>query len=183
MWIAGMMLVWGSYDLIQSFLPLHLRAGGVALWTYGSILAINAFVCVVVQLPLSRLLRVGPIGPSAGLSKLLFIVGFLGFAFLRSPAALMIVMFALSLGEVWGSAVQNRYLPEHAPPELLGRYMGLSMASELGRAVVAPAAGFLMQAAGGEAVFVMAAALSGAGGFLLYRAGRAQDEHAGSTAC
>ncbi|TFG82850.1 MAG: MFS transporter, partial [Spirochaetales bacterium] len=46
-WIAGMMLVWGSYDLIQSFLPLHLRAGGVALWTYGSILAINAFVCVV----------------------------------------------------------------------------------------------------------------------------------------
>ena len=174
-WTGGMTLIWGAYDLIQSFLPLHFRASGVPLWAYGMILLVNAFVCVAAQLPVSRLLRAGPIAPSAGWSKAAFVAGFLGFAFLRSPALLVASMLVLSLGEVWGSAVQVRYIPEHARPALLGRYMGLSMASELGRAVAAPAAGFLMGAAGGEAVFLMAAAFSAGGGALLYVSGRAQD--------
>ncbi len=84
-------------------------------------------------------------------------------------------MLVLSLGEVWGSAVQVRYIPEHARPALLGRYMGLSMVSELGRGIAAPAAGFLKGAAGGEAVFLMAAAFSLGGGVLLYVSGKAQD--------
>ena len=175
-WTAGMTLVWGAYDLIQSFLPLHLRDNGVPLWTYGTILSINAFICVVAQLPASRALRVAPIAPSAAWSKLAFATGFIGFALLRSPAALMLSMIILSIGEVWGSAVQVRYIPEHARPSLMGRYMGLSMISELGRAVAAPAAGFLMGATGGEAVFLMAAGLATGGGVLLFLAGKAQDK-------
>jgi MFS family permease len=174
-WTAGMTLNWGAYDLIQSFLPLHLRAQGIPLWTYGSILATNALICVACQLPVSRLLRTAPIAPAAGWSKLAFMTGFLGFAFLRSPVLLTAAMLVLSLGEVWGSAVQVRFIPEHARPNLLGRYMGLSMVSELGRAIVAPTAGFIMAATGGQAVFVMAAGLSIAGGLLLYLAGHAQD--------
>ncbi len=177
-WTGGMTLVWGAYDLIQSFLPLHLRALGIPLWTYGTLLSVNAFICVTVQLPLSRLLRVAPIGTSAGMSKAAFLAGFLGFAFLRSPILLLASMLVLSLGEVWGSAVQVRYIPEHARPALLGRYMGLSMVSELGRAIAAPAAGFLMGAAGGEAVFLMAAVFSAGGGALLYVSGKAQDGRA-----
>ncbi len=99
-----MTLVWGAYDLIQSFLPLHFRENGTDLWTYGAILSMNAFICVTVQLPLSRRLRVSPI---------------------------------------------------------------------------APAAGFLMGAAGGEAVFLMAAAFSVGGGALLHVAGKAQDRRKG----
>jgi MFS family permease len=175
-WTAGMTLIWGAYDLIQSFLPLHLRDNGIPLWTYGTMLTINAFICVVAQLPASRALRVAPIAPSAAWSKLAFAVGFLGFAFLGSPVALMMSMVILSFGEVWGSAVQPRYIPEHARPSLMGRYMGLSTVSELGRAAAAPVAGFLMSAAGGEAVFIMAACLAGAGGVLLYLAGKAQDQ-------
>ncbi len=175
-WTAGMTLVWGAYDLIQSFLPLHFRETGTDLWIYGAVLSLNAFVCVTAQLPLSRLLRVSPIAPSASWSKAAFAAGFLGFAFLRSPALLLASMLVLSLGEVWGSAVQVRYIPEHARPALLGRYLGLSMVSELGRAVAAPAAGFLMGAAGGMAVFLMAAAFSVGGGALLYVSGKAQDD-------
>ena len=174
-WTAGMTLVWGSYDLIQSFLPLHLRDNSVPLWTYGTMLTINAVICVVAQLPASRALRVAPLAPSAAWSKLAFAIGFLGFAFFRSPAALLPAMVILSLGEVWGSAVQVRYIPEHVRPSLMGRYMGLSMVSELGRAAAAPAAGFLMSAAGGEAVFIMAAGLAATGGVLLFLAGKAQD--------
>jgi MFS family permease len=174
-WIAGMTMVWGAYDLIQSFLPLHIRDGGVALWAYSAVLTTNALVCVFAQLPVSRALRTAPFAPAAGLSKLPFALGFLGFAFFRSPALLILSMLMLSLGEVWGSAVQVRYIPEHARPEFLGRYMGLSMVSELGRAVCAPAAGLLMGRFGGEAVFLMAAALSLGGGALLYLAGKAQD--------
>jgi MFS family permease len=179
-WIAGMTMVWGAYDLIQSFLPLHIRDTGVALWAYSAVLTTNALVCVFVQLPVSRALRAAPFAWTASLSKLPFALGFLGFAFFRSPALLILSMITLSLGEVWGSAVQVRYIPEHARPELLGRYMGLSMVSELGRAVCAPAAGLLMGRFGGEAVFIMAAALSLGGGVLLYLAGKAQDGRRGS---
>jgi MFS family permease len=175
-WTAGMTLVWGAYDLIQSFLPLHLRDNGIPLWTYGAMLTINAFICVTAQLPASRALRVAPIAPSAAWSKLAFATGFLGFAFLRHPAALIPAMIILSFGEVWGSAVQARYIPEHARPSLMGRYMGLSTVSELGRAAAAPVAGFMMGAAGGEAVFIMAAVLAMAGGALLYLSGKAQDQ-------
>lgn len=174
-WTLGMTLVWGAYDLIQSFLPLHLRDSGVTLWAYGAVLTTNALICVFVQLPVSRLLRTAPFAPHASYSKLLFALGFLGFAFLRQPYLIVAAMLVLSLGEVWGSAVQVRYVPEHARPELLGRYMGLSMASELGRAVCAPVAGFLMAARGGASVFVMAAGLALGGGALLYLAGSWQD--------
>lgn len=175
-WTVGMMFVWGAYDLIQSFLPLHFQSNNVALWTYGSILTTNALVCVFLQLPVSRALRQARFAPHAGLSKLLMLAGFLGFAFLRQPHWLIMAMFVLSLGEVWGSAVQVRYVPEHARPALLGRYMGLSMVSELGRAIGAPAAGFLMAASGGESVFVMAAGMVALGGVLLYASGRQQDK-------
>ncbi len=175
-WTAGMTLIWGAYDLIQSFLPLHFRDSGIPLEAYSAVLATNAFVCVFFQLPFSRVLRVAPIGFSAGFSKILFVAGFAGFAFLRSPLLLAGAMFVLAIGEVWGSAVQTRYIPEHARPALMGRYMGLSMVSELGRAVVAPSAGFLMEAAGGSSVFIMAAGLSFAGGTLLYISGKAHDK-------
>jgi MFS family permease len=182
LWTAGMTLIWGAYDLIQSFLPLHFNASGVPLWVYGSALTTNALVCVFAQLPASRLLRVARIGPSAGASKLAFAVGFVGFAVFRSPAAIVAAMLVLSLGEVWGSAVQTRFVPEHVDPRLMGRYLGLSVVSELGRAVVAPAAGFLMAAAGGTPVFLGAAGLSIAGGALLYHAGAAHDRLKAKTA-
>ncbi|HQO66728.1 MAG TPA: MFS transporter, partial [Spirochaetales bacterium] len=41
LWTFGMMLVWGAYDLIQSFLPLHLTEAGVPLWVYGSALTVT----------------------------------------------------------------------------------------------------------------------------------------------
>jgi hypothetical protein len=135
----------------------------------------NALICVFAQLPASRRLRVSNIGFSAGASKLAFAAGFLGFAFFRSPAAIIMAMMVLSLGEVWGSAVQTRFVPEHVNPKFMGRYLGLSVVSELGQAIVAPAAGFMMAALGGESVFIGAAVLSAASGVLLYLAGSAQD--------
>ncbi len=177
-WTAGMALVWGAYDLIQSFLPLHLRESGQPLSTYGAVLFANATVCVLGQLPLSRLLRTAPIAPSAGFSKLAYAAGFLGFAFLPFPVTAVLAMLVLSTGEIWGSAVQSRFVPEHAKPVLLGRYQGLSVASELGRAVVAPVAGLLMQRYGSRAVFVAAAAVSIAGGLVLHLAGAAHDRAA-----
>jgi len=175
LWMAGMSLTWGAYGLIQDWLGVFLKEGGQEGWVYAGILFVNSLVCVFGQLPASRLLRVARIGPPAGLSKLAFAAGFLGFAFLGSPVPLLLSMFTLSVGEIWGSAVQSRFVPEHARPELLGRYMGLTTVSELGRALVSAVAGFLMQAAGGRAVFVMAAGVSLAGGALMWLAGAAHD--------
>lgn len=167
LWTFGMALVVGAYDLIQSFLPLHLEDRGVPLAAYGSVLAANAFVCVFAQLPASRVLRSARIAPVAFASKLGMAAGFVAFAWLRSPAALVAAMLAFSVAEVCGAAVQVRFLPERVPPRLLGRYNGLHAASETGRAAVAPAAAFLMEAAGGEAVFMAAAGLFVAGGACL----------------
>jgi MFS family permease len=172
LWTLGMAVIWGAYDLIQSFLPLHLKAGSVPLWVYGSLLTANALVCVFVQLPASRIFRKAPIGPLAFASKFLYAAGFIAFAFLRSPWVLVLGMLVLSIGEVVGSAVQVRFIPERAPERLLGRYLGISTLTELGRAVVAPAAGLAMEAWGGSIVFVGAAFLACGGGFLMYLAAR-----------
>ncbi|HET7838300.1 MAG TPA: MFS transporter [Rectinemataceae bacterium] len=169
LWNLGMMCVWGAYDLIQSFLPLHLVAKGIPLVSYGMLLTTNAAVCVFGQLPVSRAVRVSGIGPITFWSKAGYALGFVGFAFFRSPWALFASMLVLSLGEILGSGVQSRYIPERAPPRLLGRYMGLATMNELGRALVAPAAGFIMQAYGGELVFVCAGLLSLIGGGLAWK--------------
>ena len=166
-WTAGLTLLWGAYDLIQSFLPLHLRARGLPLGLYALLLTVNALVCVLGQLPVSRALRLAPIGPVAAGSKLLFALGFLGFAWLGAPAALLAAMFVLSTGEILGAAVQVRFVPERSPPRLFGRYLGLGVLQELGRAILLPAAGFIMQTAGGEAVFAGAALVCLLGGGLL----------------
>ncbi len=167
-WNIGGMCIWGAYDLIQSFLPLHLVARGVPLVAYGMLLTTNALVCVFGQLPVSRSVRVSEIGPIAFYSKLGYAVGFVGFALLRSPWALVKAMLVLSFGEILGSGVQTRYIPERAPARLLGRYMGLSTVNELGRAILVPAAGFVMQAYGGELVFLGAGILSLIGGGLAW---------------
>jgi hypothetical protein len=180
-WTAGLILVWGAYDLIQSFLPIHLARKGVALSVYGGLLGVNALVCVFGQLPVSRCHRAAGIGPVAGWSKVLFAAGFLGFAWLRSPVLLAAAMLVLSVGEITGAAVQLRFLPERSPPQLLGRYLGLSVLQDLGKTLVAPLAGFLMEASGGEAVFVGAAVLSLGGGLLLALAPRMAPAHRAAT--
>lgn len=171
LWTAGMAVVWGAYDLIQSFLPLRLRDSGVPLWVYGALLATNSLVCVFGQLPVSRMFRTAHIGKVAAWSKLGFAAGFVAFGFATSPWILIGGMLILSIGEIVGSAGQVRFVPERAKPELLGRYMGLSSMSELGRAFSAPAMGFVMEAWGGSAVFVAAAGLSAAGALMLGIAG------------
>ncbi|GAB1457823.1 MAG: MFS transporter [Spirochaetia bacterium] len=175
LWTLGMSLTWGAYGLIQSFLPLHLSARNIPLLVYGTVLTTNAIICVFVQLPISRLFRVSRIGFSAGASKIAFALGFLGFAFFRSPLAIIVAMVILSFGEVWGSAVQTRFVPEHVDSRLMGRYLGLSVVSELGQAFVAPLAGLAMAAMGGASVFIGAAAISLVGGAFLYLAGSAHD--------
>jgi MFS family permease len=175
MWNIGMMCVWGAYDLIQSFLPLHLIARGIPLFAYGMLLTTNALVCVVGQLPASRAMRISRIGPITFWSKIGYAAGFAGFAFLHSPWALVFAMFVLSMGEIIGSGVQSRYIPERAPQRLLGRYLGLSTVNEFGRAIVAPAAGFVMQAFGGEVVFLGAGLLSLIGGALAWKGAEAGD--------
>ncbi len=170
LWILGNAVVWGAYDLIQSFLPIHLKASDVPIWVYGGLLVTNALVCVFAQLPASRLVRAAPIGPVAGLSKLAYVVGFVGFAWSRNPVVLIAAMLVLSFGEVIGSGGQVRFIPSRAPADLIGRYMGLSVMNELGRAFVAPAAGRAMETWGGEVVFMGAAILSVVGGSILWLA-------------
>jgi MFS family permease len=181
-WILGMTAVVGAYDLIQTFLPLHLADRGVPLWVYGALLSVNALVCVFGQLPVSRLLRRAPIGPIAGLSKIGYALGFLGFVAGRSPAALIAAMLVLSTGEIIGAAVQTRFLPERAPSGLLGRYHGVQTVTELGRSFVAPLAGLAMARWGGGVVFVGAALLSLAGGLALATAGKSHDSAARAAA-
>jgi len=170
-WILGMALITGAYDLIQSFLPLHLADQGVPLWVYGSLLTLNALVCVFGQLPVSRLLRSAPISSVSFLSKIGYALGFLALAYLRSPWLLVAAMLVLSIAEICGAAVQVRFLPERALTHLLGRYHGLFTITEIGRAFSALFAGLLMERSGGSSVFVAAAILSLLGGVVLYFAG------------
>ena len=168
LWLFGNIIIVGTYNLIQSFLLIHFDNVNVPLWTFSLLLVVNAIICAVGQMPASRLTRSSPIGGVSFLSKIGFLLGFTGFAFLRSPILLILSMLILSIGEIIGSAVQMRFVPERTSNKLLGRYMGLLVISDLGRSIFSFFGGFVMQNLGGSYVFVGAAIFSMFGGFILW---------------
>jgi len=166
LWLVATGLNWGIYRLVDTYLPVHLGRQGVPAWVYGILLPINAVICVVVQLPLNYWLRQARIGAVLMAATVPYALGFLGFGFIRLPALVIGSMILFTTAEVLQAAAQPRFIPELAPPELRGRYMGMQGLQDLGRAAVPFVGGWAMARWGGHMLFLGAAALALAAGAL-----------------
>ncbi|MGE5590587.1 MAG: MDR family MFS transporter [Bacillota bacterium] len=160
LWMAATGLTWGIYRLVDTYLPVHLGNQGVPAWVYGVLLPINAVLCVVVQLPLNYWLRQARIGLVLLTAAVPYALGFLGFGFSRLPALVIGSMLLFTMAEVLQASAQPRFIPELAPTELRGRYMGMQSLQDLGRAAVPFVSGWAMARWGGHTLFVSAAAVA-----------------------
>lgn len=169
-WTFANILLVGVYGYISSFLPIAISKKGLPLSIYGIILSINAFVCTIFQIPASIIFGNKDIGKVALFSMIGYFIGFLIFGFSSLSIILMIGMFILSFGEIIHAAVNVKFIPEIAPKDLLGRYMGISGFQELGPFVFSILGGIIMNKYGAGKLFFLAAIVSILAGFLKYLA-------------
>ncbi|MDH6114799.1 MFS family permease [Kitasatospora sp. MAP12-15] len=125
-------------------LPLHVARHGFGNGFYGLLLGLNAAVCVLVELPLTRWTeRRGPRRVIA-VGMLLMGAGMAGTGLADSRALLILTVLLWTFGEIVYSPICSAYPAAFSPPHLRGRYQAADgLAHTLGQAVGPVLGGFL----------------------------------------
>ncbi len=158
-WVLALtaVLVAAAYAPITTMLPPYVNApehSAVSETGIGVIFFVNTLVLVIAQLPLAKALEGRRRFPALALAAGLFAVTcaavlLVGRSFDGTTAVIVLcaVIVVFSVGECIHGGVNNPLIADLAPPELLGRYMGLRTSSfQLGY-LVGPAVGSVLLAA------------------------------------
>ena len=135
------MLIWTLF--LQAFvtLPIDLRDHGLSPASYGSLIALNGVLIVVLQPILSRLLRRFPHHRVLAVSAVLVGAGFGLTSLMRTIAGFAIAIAVWSLGEIVMAGIGPAVAADAAPPRLRGAYQGLFQAGGGAAALLAPVLG------------------------------------------
>jgi MFS family permease len=169
-------LVAAAYAQVATILPPYANGHvGVSPAGIGVVFFVNTIVLVIAQLPLAKALEGRRRFHALALTAALFAVTcaailFVGRSLHGSAAvvALCGVIVVFSLAECIHGAVNNPLIADLAPPELMGRYMGLrTSAFQLGY-LAGPTLGSLMLATSTSGLWLgsAAACLAASAGFL-----------------
>jgi MFS family permease len=106
-------------------LPLHVTNMGFTTEQFGQIICVNGILIVLLQVPLTHLLRHFNRAWLLLAGEILLATGF-GLTVLAGSASALIGTIALwTLGEILQAPYKQTIVSELAPPELRGRYMGV----------------------------------------------------------
>lgn len=160
------------YTQVQSGMPIAMAAHGLSAGTYGGIAAINGILIVLLQMPVTRLLRRHPEGRVLAMASLVVGAGFGVLAFGDSVVLYVLCVVVLTLGEIGytptAQAVSARLSPDH----LRGRYQGVYQLSWTTSQIIAPLAGAAVIGAYGDApLWIGCFALSAAAALAFLRIG------------
>jgi MFS family permease len=111
---------------LSSTFSLHVTRLGFSPGTYGAIVSLNGALVVLFELPLTAITRRFPMRRVMAAGYLLAGFGFALNAFARSVPTLSACMIVLTLGEITMVPTASAYLADLAPPQMRGRYMGVS---------------------------------------------------------
>ena len=174
--LAATVLVTFVYSQQQAALPLHVvRVSGLANFDFGRLLALNAVMIALLELPLSSVTMRRPAKEMIALGFLLVGVGFGLTAVSHTFPALALTVAVWTLGEMVAAPVGYAYVADLAPRELRGRYQGLyGLSFGLG-GVTGPAVGALLFSRSVAGLWLLCGALGAlsAGLALLSRPARA----------
>ncbi|MHB9146126.1 MAG: MDR family MFS transporter [Symbiobacteriia bacterium] len=153
-------LVGISYAQIENTLAIFLTSSrGLTAEHYGSLIAFNGLLVVVLQLGITHLANRYPVQRVLALSALVYAVGYLGFGFMHSWFGLMAAMAVVTIGEMINAPSYTKFVADISPADLRGRYMAASGLPWGVAGVVGPIlGGFLLGRWGGTSVWVMASA-------------------------
>lgn len=124
-------------------LPLQVRALGYPNTVFGALLAVNGALIVCVELPLTRLTRRLPRGPTIAAGAVLIGAGFALLAVARSLPALAGTVVIWTAGEALLSPIASALVMDAAPPASGGRYQGAWTMTRSAALLAAPAVGSL----------------------------------------
>lgn len=108
-----------------STLPLFAREHGIAVKTYGRLIALNGALIVLLQLPLTTMLRRFDRGRIIALSAVVVGAGFGLTAFAQKPTEFAGTIVIWTIGELMQLPFLSSVAADLAPADMRGRYMGV----------------------------------------------------------
>ena len=106
-------------------LPLDMKAHGLGPGQYGTAIAVNGFLVILMTIPVSNRAAKWPRFETVAVSALLLGLGF-GATALASTFPLFILSIAIwTLGEIAGTSVSPAIIADLSPVELRGLYQGI----------------------------------------------------------
>ncbi len=141
----GLHVVWASLLLqFSATLPIAMAADGLGAAAYGLVMAFGGAAVVVLQLPVTRLVREFPASAVLAGGTLVTGVGFGLTGLAHAPAAYAATVLVWSIGEIGYVSVANALVADLSPLALRGRYQGMYTLAWSAAAVIGPGAGGLV---------------------------------------
>jgi MFS family permease len=144
-----------------SSLPVQMDDDGLSPAQYGTVIALNGALIVLVTVPLTRWLQAFPRSRVMATSGVFVGLGFGATAWASTPGQYAATVALWTVGEVIGAAVGPAIVADLSPAAMRGRYQGVFGFSFAAAALVAPlAGGSAYDRLGGPALWIGCAAVS-----------------------
>jgi len=126
LWFTFLILFFGMiYMQGNVTLPLDMQSNGLGPKQYGTAIAMNGLLIILVTIPVSNMAANWPRFETIALSTFLLGLGF-GFTALASTLPFYMVSVAIwTIGEIAGTAVGPAIIADLSPPDLRGLYQGV----------------------------------------------------------
>ena len=184
--LALMLLTFGFAVVFMqhiSTLPVQMADDGLSPAQYGVVISLNAFLIVLVTVPLTRRVQHVPSSYLLAASALFLGIGFGATALATTATAYAATVVVWTIGELLGSAIGPAVVADLSPQSMRGRYQGAFNFTFSVASLVAPiGGGWVYDHWGGDTLWGLTAVVSFAGvvGHLL--AGPARAKAAGRAA-
>jgi MFS family permease len=163
------------FQMVSTF-GIHVTSLGFAPSTYGALISMNGVLIVGFELWITSFTRRFPASHVIALGYVLTGVGFALNGFAHALPMLVLVMIILTLGEMISMPVAAAYFAEGIPPEMRGRYMGVSALSWALGLTIGPSLGLKLHAENPNWLWGGAAAIGLLAAALVLRAGKTPSE-------
>ncbi len=149
-----------GYCQIETNLPqdmVRTMGQGLTAKLFGFVLASNAIEVVILQLPITRVVKRFSTVSAMMVGQSIFAIGYMMIAFSTTPWMYFISMFVLTLGEIIVFPQNNKYISDLADDALRGAYFGASSMTSFGFFIGPWLGGFILSKFGGTTLFLIAA--------------------------
>lgn len=167
--VATTFLLLIVFNQVNAGLPMAMSASGLSASAFGRIAAINGVLIVLLQMPVTRLLKRFPEGRVLAGAALVIGAGFGVLAFGQSAAMFVVCVVVMTMGEIGNTPTGQAIVARLSPDHLRGRYQGVyQLAWTLGQVAAPLAGGAVLSAFGGTPLWAgcFAVTVLTAAGFL-----------------
>lgn len=159
-YLAAVLLVTVVYVQYISVLPLAIKAEGLSLWWYSTVVSANAVIVALFEVPATKYIQHWPMRLTAIAGFGLVAIGYGVYAIALIPVLLIIGTLIWTASEIIGAPTTFAYPGLVAPPHLRGRYSGAMLGVfGLGTAI-GPAVGVAVWSQVGDAFWLWAAGIA-----------------------